>query len=484
MAERDVNLNLKLLVEGFKGGLNTAERQIGAFASKAKHQFDSVGKSVHNIFSGKFSFFGGAIAGAAIYETIRKVGEFDDSVRRLAGDANMSTGEMLKFKQQILDTSMKLGVSTEDLTGMSKAAYKASHDMGFVNKEFEFMAKYAQASGASAEEVGKAMGELSREIPADQLENAMKFMGAFGTTKGSRMTAKELMPELGSILRAAQIFIKSGEMKNANKMIAEAEFSGSPQAVKTAYMSMHRYSKKNLRSIGILQGMSLTEGIAAVFANKRITDKMMALEKIFGRRTLTGLQPLITDAKELAKDMEDADKIDFMSRADMQSKSFGASMNRLGAAFMTIADTSLAPVLEKLTEDIGKMDPEAIKSFAQALGTLATFALKTAEAVGTLVGALTSYFALPIEERTANKQVADLEGEAPLIAQMNKFKSQGKLSAASREAEVISGRYSAEGNLKNAVVYHKLSVEMSDEAKRLFKVKSKDQQGTVTQGNK
>ena len=176
MAEHEVSMRMKLLTEGVKNGLTQAERLIGNFASRANRQLNSVGKTAHNIFSGKFSFFGGAIAGVAIYETIRKVGEFDDSVRMLGRDANMSTGEMLRFKQQILDTSMKLGVSTEDLTGMSRAAYEASHDMGFVNKEFEFMAKYAQASGASAEEVGKAMGELSREIPADQLESAMKFL--------------------------------------------------------------------------------------------------------------------------------------------------------------------------------------------------------------------------------------------------------------------------------------------------------------------
>ena len=368
MAEHEVSMRMKLLTEGVKNGLTQAERLIGNFASRANRQLNSVGKTAHNIFSGKFSFFGGAIAGVAIYETIRKVGEFDDSVRMLGRDANMSTGEMLRFKQQILDTSMKLGVSTEDLTGMSRAAYEASHDMGFVNKEFEFMAKYAQASGASAEEVGKAMGELSREIPADQLESAMKFLGAFGTMKGSRMTAKQFLPFAGDVLKAAQVFIKSGEMKNANKMIAEAEFTGNPQAVIRAYMAMHRHTKKQLRSIGILQGMSLTEGIDAVFANPRVTDKMFTLEKVFGSRgILTGLQPLITDDEDLTKSLEEAGSVDFMSRQVDASKTFSATLNKIGAAFMSLAGATLSPVLDQLAEGISKISPEDIDKIARVM---------------------------------------------------------------------------------------------------------------------
>jgi hypothetical protein len=464
MAEREYQLNLKLLTENFNRGIIQAESRIRAFTNNAKRDFNALGRTTKTLVSGKWSMFGGVIAGAAIYETIKKVGEFDDKVRRLAIDSGMTTAEMLAMKQQILETGMRTGVATDDLTSMSSAAYKTSKNIGFVKDELGFMAKIAQASGASGDVVGAALGEMQREsgLTGKAFEDMVTKLGAFGATKGARMSLAQFLPHAGSLLQYAKLLAKTGAIKDIGRVMIEGEFTGAPAAVEKAYRTMYGKGKnlKLMHMLGLKQGATLVDAVQAVFKKIKPEKQQAAFAMLFGAKSYAGLEPIITSVKELAEAEKEAAGIDFLGRANEQSKSFSASMNRLSAAFMTIADTSLAPIMDELSKSIAKIDPEAIKAFAQVLGTLAIAAVKTAEAIGTLVGSFTSYFALEDEKkaREAAAKTAEIGGRGSVIARATALKRMGKTQAAARVFEVASKTEAGEGHLASAAQLHKLSV--------------------------
>jgi len=67
--------------------------------AQATHQMSTNFKKSSASFkslSGEFTALAGKAAGAFLaYKTIKMVGEFDDSIRRLAVDSNLTTAEML-----------------------------------------------------------------------------------------------------------------------------------------------------------------------------------------------------------------------------------------------------------------------------------------------------------------------------------------------------------------------------------------------------
>jgi hypothetical protein len=345
MAENEIGLKIKLMYGELDAGLAHSQASFKKFNNAVKSEF----QSTKNMLTGKFSLLGGLVTGAAIYKTIKDVAAFDDSVRRLATDTDMTTAQMLAFKQKILDVGIETGVSTSSITELSKSAYEGSHNMQFVNKELAFMAKYAQATGAPVSEIGRAFGELSREMTPDKFESAMKFIYAFGETKGARMEAKEFLPQAGSLLKAASVYVKSGELKNVNTMMAEAQFSGSPRSVMLAYRTMHKYTKKELASIGITGATSLTEAMGMVLKK----GGTRALVKMFGRNAVQSLQPLIVDAEGFNKSLEKASKNQEINTGN--AKTFSAAMERLHATWLSIADTQLSGPIQDLSNWITKI---------------------------------------------------------------------------------------------------------------------------------
>ena len=346
MAENaEIGLKIKLMYGELDAGLAHSQASLKKFTNAVKSEF----QSTKNLLTGRFSLLGGLVTGAAIYKTIKDVAAFDDSVRRLATDTDMTTAQMLQFKQKILDVGIETGVSTSSITELSKSAYEGSHNMQFVNKELKFMATYAQATGAPVSEIGRAFGELSREMTPDKFEAAMKFIYAFGETKGARMDAKDFLPQAGSLLKAASVYVKTGELKNVNTMMAEAQFSGSPRSVMMAYRTMHKYTKKELASIGITGATSLTEAMGMVLKK----GGTRALVKMFGRNAVQSLQPLIMDAENFNKSLEKASKNQELNTGN--ARTFSAAMERLHATWLSIADTQLSGPIQDLSDWITKI---------------------------------------------------------------------------------------------------------------------------------
>jgi hypothetical protein len=437
----DIGMKLKLFTEGLKNGLNQADSRIHQFTSKAKREFDSVGKSSKSLFTGRWSLFGGAIAGTALLAAIKQVGEFDDKVRRLATDSNMTTSEMLRMKQQILDTGIKTGVSTDDLTAMSSSAYKTSKNITFVKEEMGFMAKVAQASGASGEEVGDMLGMLQREsgLTGDAFESLVKQLGAFGATKGSRMYLKAFLPEAGDLLRTAKLLAKTGAIKDVGKVLIEGEFTGAPKQVANAYLTMHgRQNLKLIRMLGLKQGASLTEAIQSVFAKIPPSKQTAAFEMLLGRRNVKGLAPMIEDVNALARAEREAAGIDFIGKSTEESKSFGAAMNRLHATFLTMADTGLAPIMTELSDDISKIDPETIKGLAEAFGGFAKVLLAVAKGAGLLVNALTD---LPTLLAGTRDEAQRQEMHAARLTDIGKFEAAGAKAKGAGDTDVAKKYY-------------------------------------------
>jgi len=382
MAERDITAKLKADITDYNSKITSAEKRTIAFTNNLKRSFDSVGKSAKNLFQGNFSFLGGAVAGAAIYETIKKVGEFEDKVREVANQAHMTTADMLGFKEQILDTGIKTGVSTDGLIEMSKAAQTTGANMSFVRSELSFFAKVSQASGMSAEETGKSLGQLQMEtgLTGEAFEALVKRLGDFGDATGSRMHLKQFLPDSHKLLLEAQLMAKEGSIKDIGRVLMEGEFSGAPDAVAKAYKTLHSgKNKRYIQELGLKQGYTLTDAIQAVVSKAKLlgVNPEAAFKTLFGGN-YNALEPLINGIDKFTAAEKEAKANDnFMDKANEKSKDFGSAMNRLNSVFLSLSDKSIAPMLDAISNSLSTLTPEqleglgdAFKLFGEALGAL------------------------------------------------------------------------------------------------------------------
>lgn len=312
-----------------------------------------------------------AFAGVAgFYQTIKMVGEFDDSIRRLAIDSNMTASQMLTMKEKILAAVQATGQAPEEVTRLAKAAYQASHDIGFVTENLSLMADAMEASGAAPEDIGEAMGSFRREMKATAPEMKTFFgtMLTYGKTGAAKSNLKNMLPQLPAIFEAAKaIYGKSLTMDKLNSIITETMFTGHPAAALKAMRRLTR-NTKFMRAIGIdlSKGLpSFDEIFASVLKHsKNRAAAMNELRQILGPAAID-LQRLIDENEIYKKSIEGLDTKKAFDRSPIAS--YEESMNRLKGVWLTIAQKALAPGIEAFAKSLESLSPETIKSLGDAL---------------------------------------------------------------------------------------------------------------------
>lgn len=382
MSEHSVNL--KLIIDSFKRGLAQAESGIKRFTSATKREFaglDKAGRTTKNLLTGNWQLLGGAVAGAAIYGAAKKVMDLDDSVRRIAIDSNMSSKEMLAFKEQILDTSRRTGTSVDEVTNLGKAAIKSSKDVKFVREELSFMNTVMQASGASGAEVGEALGDIREKtgITGKAFEDLISTLYAFGKTTGREATFKDILPQIPELVKTVKAIYPKAGMKEISDFITTSMFVGDPAVTIKAYkrilMASAKTGKKDfLGALGFKAGgpiPTIQQVVAA--ATKGTTSyeaKLNALIPIFGKNT-TELQKLLQMSDEYGQSLNELKPGAVFEDAANQAQSFSAVMNKLDAMFTTGANAALLPALNSFKDSLSKISPEdmaALTSNFAALG--------------------------------------------------------------------------------------------------------------------
>ena len=338
--------------------------------AQATHQMSTNFKKSSASFkslSGEFTALAGKAAGAFLaYKTIKMVGEFDDSIRRLAVDSNLTTAEMLALKQQTLDVSMATGVGAGDMVKMSSAAYDSSKSMKFVKDNMSLMANVAQSSGASVESVGKSMGDLYDKtgVTGDALRDMVGVLGAFGKTAGREANLKKLFEggNLGGLVESFKANYPKADNKQIMDYLMTSMFVESPQAIEKAYKKfvsadVRTKLKKNL-GMDMSKAFTIRDVIEAAIkkhGGKR-PGVMAELEQIFGRDTVA-MRKLIDEYPELIKSMQqaNAEKDKFYEGGAVIGAGWTSSLNKLNTIFLKLADSTLAPLLDKFGQSVSML---------------------------------------------------------------------------------------------------------------------------------
>ena len=376
----DHTVNLKLILDSFTRGLNQATTGFKKFTSNTKKQMsdlNKMGKDTKNVLSGNWQLFGGAIAGAAIYGAAKKVMELDDAVRRIAVDSSMSGNEMLAFKDQILATSMGTGTAVNEVTALGSAALHTSKDVKFVREELAFMNQVMQASGASGQEVGNALGDIKEKsgLANKDFESLITSMYAFGKTTGRESTFKDILPSVPGLLKTFKAMNPKATFKETQDYLLQSMFLDDPTALSKASRKMLKaaaktMNKNNLVALGFKPG-SVPTISAVIEAAKKKTDSyehmLTALQPVFGM-SITELGKLLgangewdTAYADMKKNMgavgEDAAKI---------GQGANAAGNKVNAMITTLSNATMGPVLKEMADAVNSMSPEDVAALGQA----------------------------------------------------------------------------------------------------------------------
>lgn len=374
MPDRNMTIFINGNAQGLTGAVNQAKGQITNLTKHAKSGFNDIERAAVRAF-----------AAFASYKTIQAVAEFDAKIRRTGIDANMSTAEMMAYKQQILDTGIATGVSTDDLTDLGKAALHTSKNVAFVRQEMAFMARVSQASGASGEEVGNMLGNLQRTtgLTGAAFEDLVTGMGAFGKTKISKMTFKDFLPQSEKLTEIAKM-IDPTTGARFQKILMEGMMTGHPDVVARAYgRLMDPKQVKNLAALGLKPRdfNDITTFIAKVMglSGRTRKEKLGAIGAVLGIRSEADLERLITDFKGLDGTLATLDRRGFMAGASQQAESFEASMNRLKTVGLEIAEKALGPSMKKFADYMANLKPEDIEQIANAFSFFGDIAGRVAQ---------------------------------------------------------------------------------------------------------
>jgi len=416
--EKELNIKATAETAGAVRGLNLIKNHLTGLDTEAKKVSQQMRQFKRTI--------DGLIVTTGIVAAIKSVGDFDDKMRRIAIDSNMSTAEMLAFKQQILSTSIATGLSTDKVTEMGAAAYHSSKDMAFVRSEMQFMAKAAMASGASAEALGESFGDIHEKsgMAGADIEELYKNLFSFGKQKGVQSNLKDLLPSIPGLIKTFMALNPKASFAQLQSFLMESMFVGKPEVLSRAYTRMMRGKgldivRKSLGMGGVPDVEKVVAKVNAMFPNDTAA-RLNLLTKIFGPAA-QDLVRLIDKQNEYNEAVKKMDAGQLYKDADVEATTFTGSMETLKAVSLEFADKALTKPISEFAKQIKNLDPEAIDNIATAmtsLGEALAFIAKSAGAInafgdqftilGTLAGGGTLRGAL--EQVRLRKEIGMAQG--------------------------------------------------------------------------
>ena len=358
MAERSVIFNF---VANTSSLLRGTDQATAAMKKMSKAWDESIGKLTGPVAS--------AITGAGLIIAAKKVGEFEEKIRRMGVQANMSSKGILELRQQILSTSIASGNATDQMSDLAESALRTSKSSKFVTENLGFMAQVMKASGASGAVLGEAMGEIHEKtgLAGKDFQSLVQSMYAFGKTTGRESTFGQILGNIGPLLEQYKGAGLSTKLEDVNKFLVTAMFVPRPATLARALRTMQTKGQKGLAELGF----NMTKGIPAmdlvVDRLRKINDvglRNAYISSIFGPQNLLNIQKLVSEYAEYNKGIKESAKAAQIQKDSAEaSKDLSSSLNRISTVGLIIAEKGLAKPLKELGDWMEKLanDPNLDK---------------------------------------------------------------------------------------------------------------------------
>ena len=373
--DRSLQFFIGVNVQKFLRGLETANQGVNKFT---KNTESKLAKGFANSAKGMIKGFAAPLTALAtagtVYQAAKQVAELDAKITRMGIDSNMSTAQMLLYKNQIMDLGIKSGASSVNLLELGAAALDSYRSFDLASKNMGFMTKVMQASGAGAKETGDYFGSLhdKAKLTGEDIETLTARFYSFGKSQDSSMKFSEVMSNIPQMIEQARGYLgKDASLKSIGDFVITTMFTGSPTAVRTAMGTMASKTKE-LKALGF----DLSKGLPSIAAvTKKISESTTneaAASKL--RITLLGqeswaLQKIWTELESYNRALgRTGDKADIYTDANKKATAYETALNRLNRVFLKIADAALGPILADMADQLSKIDPTALEGFARAAG--------------------------------------------------------------------------------------------------------------------
>ena len=211
MAQAVSTLNVEIMASAarFKNNMAIAGQELNKFSAKAKRMATGVNRSFNNMSKAVFSLQGAMVAlGAVGAGGLVKVA---DDVNQLKGKIKNAIPDVREFNttfDALVSSANRSGVSLDSTAQGFVRLVQAARPLGYTNEQIiqfnETFSKMGALAGATADEVGGAMIQISQGI-------------ASGRLQGDELrTVLESMPAVGRAI-AESMGIGFGELRQAAK---------------------------------------------------------------------------------------------------------------------------------------------------------------------------------------------------------------------------------------------------------------------------
>ncbi|HEX2958025.1 MAG TPA: phage tail tape measure protein [Chitinispirillaceae bacterium] len=411
MANRTENLKLIISGDGRLLGaeLGRSERQIRNWGGRVDSVFSGIGKKLISIAKSPLAIAGGA---AGILYAGKQIIDYNSKLTRLGIQAEISTEEILKLKEELGNVALATGQSRTDLLAGLEKIVEQTGDLKFARDIMQDLGIAATATGAGMEYLGALAVQLRDKLKMgkDEIKASLNLLTVQG--KAGAFTLENMATMGERLFAAAGRFDMKGikDLGNFGAMLQIARMgTGSSEQATTAIENMLADildKQKEIKKAGfnIFAGEGqlkkfdeIVKGIITATKGNEIK-----LGNIFGRESIRGLTTLAklyrdTGGFDLFEQLAgaDAEKADQIMKDFLQySTDLGFQLKQIGNLAWDFGEAAFGPALgtlskslNELLSDSGKMD--AFRNEIRELGSeIGRGASKVYEMVGALEGFL------------------------------------------------------------------------------------------------
>lgn len=329
----------------------------------------------------------------------KQIIDFDASLVRLQNTGRLTTGEMLKLRQSVVDDAMAVGQSRESIVAGISTIVDKTGNIKFAVKNIKDIGVAATATGASVEDMAALASNLNEKLDIGNISEAFNLINAQG--KSGAFTLRD-MASLGERLfsSATRMRMKGiDDLRQYGALIQIARMgTGSSEQATTAIERIisNIFDKQDqIKKIGfnIFGDEGEVKGIGDIVKGIIVASKgnQKLLGDIFG---LEGIRAATTMARIYA-DTGGFDLFDKLANADAEHagelmQDFGrysetaafkiARLNEVGKNF---ADAVLSKSIGELSNGIEKLlaDPQRLAEFQNDLKNIGDLVANLAKGV-------------------------------------------------------------------------------------------------------
>ncbi len=295
-----------------------------------------------------------AAVGAAAVSATAKAARFEEQMVAIKRTAGLSDDELAKLADRLLETSGRLGVSTDALTTIAEGA--GSLDIKGADKIAAFtevVAKFSSATGMSAGASTEALGRISKSFrePIENAERLGSVLDRLADDTGA--TTEQIVFSLQRVGAAGKgVGLTASQVAAFVAVMNEAgvDASDAGTTMRNALTIVQAEAGKVARVMGTTKAAWL-EAFGAD-PQKAITDllgklkeleptaRTVAIEDLFGRENLVGVTTLVSNLDRVTVALE-AQQSAYSEGTRLQ-QSFEESTRTMGAQWRILSETMSA----------------------------------------------------------------------------------------------------------------------------------------------